>query len=274
MVDLHEEFQQEVKQSIQKIGNNHEFTNLSEAWMRKSIELRYCYNFSSLGRPIIQYPIDMIATQELIWKIRPDLIINTGIAHGGSAILNASCLALLDYCDAVKCGKMLNPKNSKRKVLAIDNDIRAHQKEAILSHPMSINIDMLQGSSIDRSVVEHVYDYAKGFNKVMVYLDSDHTHAHVLDELKAYAPLVSKGSYCLVWDGIIEHLPVNSHPNRPWGPGNNPKTAVYEYLKMLTSNKYRSVDGQLLNFEIDKSLQDKVALTAAPDGFLRRVEVK
>ena len=127
----------------------------------------------------------MVATQELIWSVRPDLIIDTGIAHGGSAIMNASCLALLDYCDAVDSGNHLDPKASKRKVLALDIDIRNHQKEVISSHPMAHHIDMLEGSSIDEKIISQVYKYAKNFKKVLVCLDSDHTHSHVLEELKA-----------------------------------------------------------------------------------------
>jgi len=271
MSDLHEEFRVEVAKSIQEMGSDNEFRKLTSDWMKRSIGLRYSYNFSSLGRPTIQYPSDIVATQELIWSIRPDLIIDTGIAHGGSAIMNASCLALLDYCDAVESGNVLDPKATKRKVLALDIDIRAHQKEAILKHPMSHHIDMLEGSSIDETIVSQVYDYAKDFKTVMVCLDSDHTHAHVLEELKAYAPLVSKGSYCIVWDGVIEDLPMDAHPDRRWAPGDNPKTALHEYLKVLGSGPICGVDGKVLNFEIDKVVENKIAITVAPDGYLRRV---
>ena len=271
MSDLHEEFRKEVAKNIDDMGVDDEFKKLSNSWMRKSIELRYSYNFSSLGRPVIQYPTDMIATQELIWSIRPDLIIDTGIAHGGSAIMNASCLALLDYCDAVQSGNILDPTATSRKVLGLDIDIRSHQKEAILSHPMAHHIDMLEGSSIDEEIVTQVYDYAKDFKTVLVCLDSDHTHSHVLEELKAYAPLVSKGSYCIVWDGIIEDLPDDAHPNRRWEPGNSPKTALHEYLSMIDSDKLLDVKGDTLRFEIDKAIENKIAVTVAPDGYLKRV---
>jgi len=239
--------------------------------MKRSIDLRYSYNFSSLGRPVIQYPSDIVATQELIWSVRPDLIIDTGIAHGGSAIMNASCLALLDYCDAVESGNILDPKCTRRKVLALDIDIRVHQKEAILKHPMSHHIDMLEGSSVDKKIINEVYNYAKSFKTIMVCLDSDHTHSHVFEELKAYAPLVSKGSYCIVWDGVIEDLPVDAHPDRSWAPGNNPKTALHEYLAMLKSDHMLGTDGEFLEFKIDKSIEDKIAITVAPDGYLKRV---
>ena len=271
MTDLHEEFRKEVAVNIARMGADDDFNNLTSAWMKKSIDLRYSYNFSSLGRPIIQYPTDMVATQELIWSVRPDLIIDTGIAHGGSAIMNASCLALLDYCDAVDSGNHLDPKASKRKVLALDIDIRNHQKKAISSHPMAHHIDMLEGSSIDKKIISQVYKYAKNFQKVLVCLDSDHTHSHVLEELKAYAPLVSKGSYCIVWDGIIEDLPEDAHPNRRWAPGNSPKTALHEYLSMLEADKMLDAEGDAISFEIDKGIENKIAVTVAPSGYLKRV---
>lgn len=271
MKDLHEEFQKEVRSSITKIGDDAKFQELSLEWMRKSIELRYSYNFSSLGRPIIQYPTDIVVTQELIWKVKPDLIIDCGIAHGGSAILNASCLALLDYCDAINNNLTLDPKKTQRKVLALDIDIREHQKEKIMNHPMSNHIEMFEGSSIAKDIIQKVYEYAKNFKNVMVCLDSDHTHSHVLGELKAYAPLVSKNSYCIVWDGIIEHLPEDAHTNRSWMPGNNPYTALHEYLGLLKSEPQNGMDGESLNFEIDKTTQDKISITVAPDGFLKRI---
>jgi cephalosporin hydroxylase len=271
MNDLHGEFQKEVSDSVKKISTDPDFARISKEWMEQSIALRYCYNFSSFGRPIIQYPTDIIATQEVIWRTKPDLIINTGIAHGGSAILNASMLALLDYADAVENGLLLNPAESKRKVLAIDIDIRAHQKEAISKHPMSIKIDMLEGSSIETGMVNKVHEYAKGYSNVMVFLDSNHTAAHVLEELVNYAPLVSKNGYCIVCDGIIDNLPVNSHPDRPWGPGNSPKTGIKKYLNWLASEPQKSIDGELIIFEIDKFIEAKSTITAACDGFLKRL---
>ena len=217
------------------------------------------YNFESLGRPIIQTPIDMIAMQELIWSIKPDLIIETGIAHGGSLILSASMLAQLDMCEAIEAGISFNPKESRRKVLGIDIDIRAHNRAAIEAHPMASRIQMIQGSSIAQETIEQVRQVASGYNCVLVCLDSNHTHDHVLAELEVYAPLTSVGSYCVVFDTIIEDLPDEMFPDRPWAPGNNPKTAVWEYLKTHPE------------FEIDKSLQHKLLITVAPDGYLKRV---
>lgn len=220
---------------------------------------KYSYNFSALGRPIIQYPQDMVAMQELIWQVKPDLIIETGIAHGGSLIMSASMLALLDMCEAIETGVALNPRESCRKVLGIDIDIRAHNRAAIEAHPMASRIEMIPGSSVAPEIIEQVRQMAKGFQRILVCLDSNHTHDHVLAELQAYAPLTSVGSYCVVMDTLIEDMPADIFPDRPWCPGNSPKTAVWEYLKTHTE------------FQIDKSIQHKLLITVAPDGYLKRV---
>lgn len=197
--------------------------------------------------------------QELIWSIQPDLIIETGIAHGGSLIFSASMLALLDMCDAIAAGEYLDPKTSRRKVLGIDIDIRDHNRTAIESHPMSSRIQMIQGSSIAPEIIAQVRAVAANYSRVLVCLDSNHTHEHVLAELQAYALLTSRDSYCVVFDTVIEGMPKEIFPDRPWGPGNNPKTAVWEYLKTHSE------------FEIDKSIQNKLLITVAPDGYLKRI---
>ncbi|HET7162890.1 MAG TPA: cephalosporin hydroxylase family protein [Rhodanobacteraceae bacterium] len=225
--------------------------------MRESIRAQYSYNFLALGRPIIQYPQDMVAVQELIWRIKPDLVIETGIAHGGSLILSASMLALLDYCDAVESGKPLDPTATRRRVLGIDIDIRAHNLAAIEAHPMSHRIDMLQGSSIAPEMVAEVRKRVARYERVVVFLDSNHTHEHVLAELEAYAPLVSPGSYCVVFDTVIEDLPAGMYPDRPWDVGNNPKTAVHQFL--TTHHE----------FEVDEDMDAKLLITVAPGGYLR-----
>lgn len=232
---------------------------LSRQWLKHAFRQRYMYNFSWQGRPIIQTPIEIVACQELIWQIKPDLIIETGIAHGGSLIFSASMLALLDMADAIEQGTTFDPRQSRRKVLGIDIDIRPHNREAIESHPMFSRIQMIQGSSIDPEIIDRVHRIAADHSRVLVCLDSNHTHAHVLAELQAYAPLVSKGSYCVVFDTIIEDMPADMFPDRPWGPGNNPKTAVWEYLKDHPE------------FEIDKSIEHKLLITVAPNGFLKRI---
>jgi cephalosporin hydroxylase len=220
---------------------------------------KYSYHFDWLGRPIIQFPQDIVAMQELIWSTKPDLIIETGIAHGGSLIFSASMLALLDMFDAIEAGHKLDPKASRRKVLGIDIDIRAHNRAAIETHPMASRIQMIQGSSIAPEIIEQVRAVAANYSHVLVCLDSNHTHDHVLAELQAYAPLTSKGSYCVVLDTVIEDMPKEMFPDRPWGPGNNPKTAVWEYLKTHTE------------FEIEKSIPQKLMITVASDGYLKKV---
>jgi len=220
---------------------------------------KYSYNFTSLGRPIIQYPQDMVAMQELIWSVKPDLIIEMGIAHGGSLILSASALALLDYTDAVESELPLDPRASNRRVLGVDVDIRPHNRAAIEAHPMAHKIDMIEGSSIAPDIIDLVHEQAKNHERILVCLDSNHTHDHVLAELEAYAPLTSRDSYCVVFDTIIEDLPDDIYPDRSWGVGDNPKTAVWEYLKTHSE------------FEIDRSIDNKSLISVAPDGFLKRV---
>lgn len=239
--------------------------------MRASTGSKYSYNFHWLSRPIIQYPQDMVAMQELIWQVKPDLIIETGIAHGGSLIMSASMLALLDYCEAVEAGTTLDPQATRRRVLGIDIDIRPHNLEAIKAHPMAHRIDMIQGSSIAPETVARVHDFARGHQRVLVYLDSNHTHDHVLAELEVYAPLTSRDSYCCVFDTIVEDLPDELFPDRPWGKGDNPKTAVWEYLRCLADEGRVGVDGAPLNFEIDKAIEAKLLITVATDGYLRRL---
>jgi cephalosporin hydroxylase len=235
-----------------RIGANAENTELIEiasSFTKASFEPKYSYNFSWLGRPIIQYPQDMVAMQELIWSIQPDLIIETGIAHGGSLIFSASMLELNAICGG----------SQDAEVLAVDIDIRPHNREAIEAHPMYKRISMIQGSSIDPEIVDLVKAKTAGKQKILVFLDSNHTHDHVLAELEAYAPLTSVGSYCVVFDTLVEDLPADMFGNRPWGPGDNPKTAAREYLKSHPE------------FEIDKSIQHKLLITVAPDGYLKRV---
>jgi cephalosporin hydroxylase len=253
------DFAKEVANRVAANASNESLVDAAHQFTVASTLPKYSYNYSALGRPIIQYPQDMVAMQELIWEIKPDLIIETGIAHGGSLIMSASMLALLDMCDAIESGATLNPRESKRKVLGIDIDIRAHNRKAIESHPLALRIQMIQGSSIAPEIVEQVRQVAKGHERILVCLDSNHTHAHVLAELQAYAPLTSVGSYCVVFDTIVEDMPADMFPDRPWGPGDNPKTAVWEYLKTHPE------------FEIDQSIQHKLLITVAPDGYLKRV---
>jgi cephalosporin hydroxylase len=235
-------FDEDVAQRVRALRESSALKARSRDFMRESIGAQYSYNFSWMGRPIIQYPQDMIAMQEVLWNVRPDLIVETGIAHGGSLVYYASLCELMGHGE----------------VLGIDIDIRAHNREAIEAHPMFKRISLLQGSSTDPAIVRQVAARAAG-KRVLVVLDSNHTHDHVLAELEAYAPLVSVGSYCVVFDTVVEDLPPGLYPDRPWDVGNNPKTAVHEFLRRDD------------RFEIDRDIEAKIQITVAPDGYLRRV---
>ncbi|KAB2527851.1 MULTISPECIES: cephalosporin hydroxylase family protein [Pseudomonas] len=235
-------FEAECQAEVVAQGQNQELKALAQQFYNESAKHKYTYHFSWMGRPIIQLPQDMMAMQELIWRIKPDLVIECGIAHGGSIIYYASLLELQGHGE----------------VLGIDRDIRAHNREAIESHPMIKRISMIEGSSLDPAVAEQVRQAAAS-KKVIVVLDSNHTHEHVLEELRLYAPLVSVDSYCVVMDTVVEDMPADAFPDRPWGPGDNPKTAVWAYLK------------ENADFEIDQQMQDKLLITVASDGYLRRV---
>ncbi|WEK34141.1 MAG: cephalosporin hydroxylase family protein [Candidatus Pseudobacter hemicellulosilyticus] len=235
----------EREQRIESNGQNLALRSAAEAFNTASNSSQYSYNFSWMGRPIIQYPQDMIAMQELIWELKPDLIIETGIAHGGSLIYYASLMELI----------------GKGEVLGIDIDIRAHNRKEIEAHPMFKRISMLEGSAVSEEIADQVRAHAAGKETVLVCLDSNHTHEHVLRELELYAPLVTTGSYIVVFDTIVEYLPDGYFKQeRPWGRGNNPHTAVHEYLKKDT------------RFTIDHSIDNKLLISVAPEGYLKRIK--
>jgi len=239
-------------------NHSDKLNKISAEFLAESVVSDYSYNFEWLSRPIIQYPQDIVATQEIIWKVKPDLIIETGIAHGGSLVLRASILMMLDYCEAVESGTLLDPQIPKRKVIGGDIDIRSHNREALDKHPMRNRMELIEGSSIAPDIISKVHKLSKGYKRIMIFLDSNHTHNHVLAEMEAYAPLVSSGSYCVVFDSVIEDLPASVSPDRPWGPGNSPKSALYKYLETNS------------DFMIDKDIQNKILITVAPDGYLLR----
>jgi cephalosporin hydroxylase len=254
------EFQNE-RLNLQKImSEDLALKKLSYSWISAIGAHKWAYNFDWLGRPAIQFPNDAWQLQELIWQTRPDLIIETGIAHGGSLIFSASMLAILDYIEAVESNGILEPLKSKRKVVGIDIDIRPHNLEAIQKHPLSHMINMIEGSSTDNEVIEEVKSISEGYNKVLVCLDSNHTYEHVLSEMQNFHKFVSVGSYLIVYDTVIEYLPENSFPDRPWGIGNNPMTAVEKFLETNS------------DFVVDSSIHEKLQITVAPNGFLRRVK--
>jgi cephalosporin hydroxylase len=202
---------------------------------------------------MIQYPQDIVAFQEVVSQVKPDLILETGIAHGGSLVLSASMLCPLD----VMAG--LDPRQSSRKVVGVDIDVRPHNRKALDEHPLRFKMELIEGSPIDPEIIQHVRSHADGVDRVLVSLDSNHTHEHVLAELNAYADLVSIGSYCVVFDTVIEELPAGSFPDRPWDDVNNPKTAVHEWLKSHPE------------YEIDKDIHNKLLISVAPDGCLKRL---
>lgn len=253
------EHQQSVIENVEALANDRELARLSSQWIDRGARNRYSYNFEWLGRPIIQYPQDIVCLQELIWTVRPSVIIETGIAHGGSLMLSASMLALLDVCDAIDNNAPLDIRCPSRQVIGVDIDIRAHNRAAIEAHPLSRYITMIEGSSIEPTTIQQVHNLARDGGTTLVCLDSNHTHEHVLAELSAYASLVTPNSYCVVFDTIVEDLPADMFPDRPWSVGNNPKTAVWEFLKSHSE------------FEIDHEIPQRLQITAAPDGYLRRV---
>jgi cephalosporin hydroxylase len=241
---MNKEFEQKNNEFIKKMSKDIEFKKQSQKWLNTSIKYQYSYHFSWLGRPIIQYPQDMLALQEIIWKVKPDLIIETGIAHGGSLIFSASILELI----------------GKGHVLGIDIDIRKHNKEEIEKHPMFKRITMIKGSSVDKKIVNQIKKFVKDKKKIMIVLDSNHTHKHVLSELKIYSSFVKKGSYLVVFDTIIEDIPKKLIENRSWGMGNNPKTAISKFLEMND------------RFKLDKKIENKLLITAALGGYLKCVK--
>jgi cephalosporin hydroxylase len=243
-MNMVEAFKEECKNRIAAQGKNEELLAVSNRFAAETIRAGYSYNFTWMGRPIIQYPQDMIAMQEIIWDIKPDLIIETGIAHGGSIIYYASILELI----------------GKGEVLGIDIDIRAHNRAEIENHPMSKRITMLEGSAISQEIIEKIKPFVEGKKTVMVCLDSNHTHGHVLAELQLYSPFVTVGSYLVAFDTIVEDLPADLYNDRPWSVGDNPKTAVWEFLK--------SNDDFVINNEID----NKLLVSVAPSGYLKRVK--
>lgn len=255
-----QQYRIDVLDRVSSYRENDKLQQALNSFHNELVHAKYAYNFFWLGIPILQEPQDMQAIQEIFWEVKPDLVIETGIAYGGSLIMSASMLAVLDYCDAVDRGGAFDPRGSRRRVLGVDIEIRPHNRQAIEAHPMAHLIEMIEGSSVDPDVINRVKTIASGYRKILIFLDSNHTHDHVLAELEAYAPLVSVGSYCVVWDTGIEDLPENFCPDRPWGKGNNPKTAVYEYLKSTDC------------FQIDELIDHKLMLTAAPDGFLLRIK--
>lgn len=229
---------------IESMWEDERARRLIEAYFENARRHKYVYNFSWLGLPILQHPADMAILQEIVWLVKPELIIETGIAHGGSLVFYASLLELI---------------GESGTVLGVDVDIRPYNKHAIQTHPMAKRIDMIQGSSIESYVIAEVDKRVCGKEHVMVILDSNHTHAHVLEELRNYGRFVTKGSYLVVCDTRIDDMPAELFRDRPWRPGNSPRTAVVEYLTETD------------RFCVDKEIEKRILLTGNPDGYLRCV---
>lgn len=236
-------FYEERKKRLADQGRDGPLRRAGRDFLRESLRSGYSYNFSWLGRPVIQYPQDLMALQEIIWRVKPRLIIETGIAHGGSIIFSASMLELL---------------GGDGLVLGIDIDIRAHNRPLILGHPLAHRLRLVEAGSLDEAAAAEARQLAERGGPVMVILDSDHTHQHVLAEMRLYGPLVSPGSYMVVFDGLVEDFPEAVAPGRPWGPGNNPLSAIREFLSGADE------------FEIDREMEDKLMITAAPSGYLQK----
>ena len=239
-----EEFEQRNKKFINSMNKNKSLLKKSKDWIDNVFDYEYVYHFRWLGRPIIQFPQDMVAVQELIWKIKPDFIIESGIARGGSLIFYASILELLNH----------------GKIIGVDIDIRKHNRIEIENHTLFKRIKLIEGSSINDSVIHKIKKIIKDKKKIMILLDSHHTEQHVLEELEKYSPFVRSGSYVVVFDTIIEDMKKHHSKNRPWNHGNNPKTAVSKFLK---KNK---------RFKIDKEIQKKLLITSCPDGYLKCIK--
>mgnify|MGYP000055852021 CR=1 FL=1 len=250
-------FHQERKKNVDAMTNDASLDSAGLEFLCNTAKYNYCYNFDWMSRPIIQYPQDIVAFQEIVWKVKPDLIIEMGIARGGSLILSASLLAMLDLCEYGNA-ELIPRKDKPRRVLGVDIDIRSHNLDALKEHPLYPRLKLIEGSSIDKVVIQKVKEFAKDYNNILVCLDSNHTYDHVIKELEAYASLTSPGSYCIVFDTVIEDMPAEMNNNRKWGAGNSPKTAVREFINNNSA------------FKIDKSIQDKILITAAPDGYLIR----
>jgi cephalosporin hydroxylase len=230
--------------TIHAMSEDPALKSVAQQFFEQTIRFNYSYNFTWLGLPIIQYPQDVLALQEIIWKTKPDLIVETGIARGGSIVFSASMLQLL----------------GEGKVIGIDIDIREHNRTAIERHPLFSRIEMIQGSSVDPTVVAEVKKRTQGARRIMVILDSNHSAAHVTAELEAYAQLVTPGCYLSVMDTVVERLPQELSFGRPWGPGDSPMTAVDSFL---AENKH---------FAIDASYDRKLLISVAPRGYLIRTQ--
>jgi len=241
---IREDLEKSKRETAAAAAQNEGLRKTSMDFIVESDKFGYGYQWTWLGLPFIQMPQDMIVTQELIWQTKPDVIIETGVAWGGSVVFSASLLQLI----------------GKGEVVGIDLNLYDHVKDQIMSYPFSNRVHLYKGSSTDPEIVKKVLSHIKPGQSVMVMLDSNHTHQHVLDELRAYAPHVTKGQYLVVSDTVVEDMPKQEHRPRPWGPGDNPKTALRAYLKETD------------RFEVDPYVNGKLLLTYSPEGYCRCIK--
>ncbi len=239
-----EQFDADKIKNATSLGKDEELQKLALELIEKSDKHYHAYQWTWLDLPIIQSTEDILAAQELVWKVKPDVIIETGIAWGGSIVFYASLLQLI----------------GKGKIVGIDVALPQKNIDKIMSYPFSDRIELIQGSAVDQSIVDLAASHIKEGQTVMLMLDSNHTHEHVLKELEMYSHLVTKDSYIIVSDTIVEDIPTQEHRPRPWGPGDNPKTAVNAFLK---GND---------RFVLDEYYNNKILVTFDKGGYLRCVK--
>jgi cephalosporin hydroxylase len=245
ILDDREMFRLEAQENCLRLGADKQLFNLSRQLISEAEKYRYTYLWSWLGMPIIQLPADIVALQEVVWSSKPDIIVETGVARGGSLVFFASMLTLI----------------GQGKVIGVDIDIRAHNRDAIESHSLANRIVLIEGSSISAETVNRVKKHIPENAKVMVVLDSDHSRQHVLQELEVYAPLVSEGHYLIVADTILGHFTEEQTPiarSKVWYPGNEPYSALCDFLKNNT------------DFEPEPEINGKLIVASSPGGYLRR----
>ena len=247
MEDDREQFGLEKREDASRMGADEGLRRSALDLYAAADRYNFSYQWTWLGLPIIQIPNDLMICQEIVWATRPQLLIETGVARGGSLIFWASMMQLVG--DGV--------------VVGVDVDIRPHNRAAIEDHPLSHRVRLIEGSSTDPEVVAMVAEAAGVAERVAVALDSNHTHDHVLAELELYGPMVTPGQYLIVSDTVIEHIPAQTHRPRPWGPGNGPATAVEAFLAGHPE------------FRLDDQIDDRILMSSNPGGYLvREADVK
>lgn len=260
-MDDHTEFLQERRSTSAVMAQDGRVAELTRAWIHATAEHKYSYHFDWGGLPIIQYPQDMVAMQEIIWEVKPQVIVETGIARGGSLVFYSSILGMLEDAGLAE----------DTRVIGIDIDLRAHNRARIEAHPLAKRIDLVQGGSIDDETLTEVRRLIGSRAPALVCLDSNHTHDHVLAELERYAPLVDVGSYIVVFDTVIEFMPEDAYPNRPWGIGDNAYTAVKAFLEASEAGQIKDADGRAMKFETNVDIDNRLLISVAPSGYLKRI---